>query len=75
MAELLNKRRRRVGGTTYYVALSRAAYGPDRWIAWTAGRNWPGARWYQQSLETRSEFLDRVRGDIRHGYVGDPMGV
>jgi len=75
MGELVNKGRHQVGGSTFYVALSREAYGPDRWVAWSGRRNWPGARWSQQSIETRSEFVERVRDDIRHGYVGDPMGV
>jgi len=65
MQELLCKRRCRVGGTTYYVATRRWAFGPTRLVAWVASGR--AGQWYQRPLETGPEFVRRVRGDIRRG--------
>jgi len=64
---LLHKRAARLGDTTFYVALK--VYSPYRWVAWTVI---PHACWHQGPLETRSEFIRRVRGDIRRGYFPFP---
>ena len=64
MTEYFDTRRMTVSKTRLWTAVAREAYSPDRLVAWTGRRTNPGRFWSQGSLETRSEFYDRVSDEI-----------
>jgi len=64
--KIINRWTYRVGSATFWAGRTRGGVSPpDAMVAWTAK---PPTRWYQRSTESESEFLERVREDIRRGH-------